>query len=134
MSFPDDDDGDELGEYQWKPADGDWEQIKALAESGARPWPRAETRALIQRTSEGLGFSETERDELANSEEGQREFAAVAAARIRDGSKRLGNAIAASQATQKEQLSQIAHTDPVLFYRELAENYLAALEDESLRG
>lgn len=55
-----------------------------------------------------------------------------ALALIRDGSKRLGSALtASSEAESKEELRQIAKTDLVLFYRELAENHLQALlEDE----
>jgi hypothetical protein len=116
-------DSDEHDDYRWQPADGDWEQLTILANEAAK-WPHAEFPALIERTFEGLGFAKAEADALAVSEAGQHKFAAEAAERIRDGSKRLGKALIDSD---QEQLRRIISSEPVLFYRELAQTQLDAL-------
>jgi hypothetical protein len=114
---------DEDGDFRWKPAAGDWEQLTSLAKEPAT-WPHAELPALIERTFDCLGFTKREADTLAASEAGQRTFVGEAARRIRDGSKRLGKAIIDSD---QEQLRQIIEGEPVLFYRELAQVQLDAL-------
>ena len=124
-------------EYDWKPTGGDWDLLREF-ENGIETIGKessGEIRALIARTFAGLGFSKEEAAVFEADEPGFRRYVVEARGRIRNGSRRLGEALIAAEEfvdqgrvqEAKDQLRQFISSEPVLFYREIAENELKGL-------
>lgn len=125
-------------EYDWKPQGPDWDRLRELEAWLDRRGALGdldEFPGLIERTFLGLGFSRAEADRYAASESGHARYVVDARDRIRNGSRRLGAALIAAEELAeegrmedaREQLRAVLSSEPVRFYRELAENELKGL-------
>lgn len=126
-------------DYQWKPPGDTWDRLRELderSEAGEVITMDAPTRDVILRGAASVGMSAAEAQAALATPEAAAGFVHEARRRIREGSRRLGEAlIEVAALVEQGRLSEaravlraLIEAEPVPFYREIAASELARLD------